>query len=233
MPNFKQAQQCDTAQLEAAIGYKFKNAQLLTAALTHSSRANEGRKGEQSYERLEFLGDSVLSLIVSEYIYKHHTALPEGELTKMRAGLVNEAALFGYSKQINLQQYLLLGRGEEANGGRVRASISADVFEAVIAAIYLDGGLEKARAFVQKFLETPHAPQLEDYKTQLQEVIQQNPEERLRYVVIDESGPDHDKHFAVEVLINSNVIGRGEGKSKKQAEQAAAEQALQLMGLTS
>ena len=216
------------------LGYNFKNRNLLCRALTHSSHANEMRLPESSNERLEFLGDAVLSVIVSEYIFKHYSHLPEGELTKIRASLVCEKALCEFAASINLGDYLMLGRGEAQTGGRTRPSILADAFEAVIAAIYLDGGLAPARKFVLRFVknELSHmesAP-FTDYKTMLQEIIQKNPEEKLRYVLKAESGPDHDKRFAVEVRLNSNVIGGGEGKSKKDAEQRAAKQALELMG---
>ena len=182
-------------------------------------------------ERLEFLGDSVLSIVVSEYLFTHKN-MPEGELTRMRASLVCESALFGFAQQIGLGAHLRLGRGEEMSGGRERPSILSDAFEAVIAALYLDGGLETARAFILPFVtaDLTDAAAEEDFKTKLQEIVQQNPEERLRYVVTGETGPDHNKRFVVEVRLNSNCIGRGEGHSKKQAEQRAAREALALMG---
>lgn len=217
-------------ELEKAIGYTFHNIELLRVAVTHTSYANESKKGEKHNERLEFLGDSVLGVVVADYLFHEAGHLPEGQLTRKRAGLVCEQALFGFAKQIQLGKYLRLGKGEERSGGRQRPSILSDAFEAVIAAIYLDGGLEAARAFILPFV-TEGKPAGEDYKTRLQEVVQQNPEERLRYVVAGESGPDHDKHFVVEVHLNSNCIGRGEGHSKKIAEQQAARQALELMGL--
>lgn len=219
--------------LEEKIGYRFKNQKLLHRALSHSSYANEMRMQEGSNERLEFLGDAVLSIVVSEYIFKHFTHLPEGELTKLRASLVCEKSLHGFAGQIGLGQHLLLGKGEQQNGGRERPSILADAFEALIAAIYLDGGIESARKFVMGFVkeELHGGPEaFKDYKTALQEIVQQNPEELLQYVLVDESGPDHDKRFTVEVRLNSNVIGTGVGHSKKAAEQAAAGQALELMG---
>ena len=217
-------------ELEKAIGYTFHNIELLRVAVTHTSYANESKKGEKHNERLEFLGDSVLGVVVADYLFHEAGHLPEGQLTRKRASLVCEQALFGFAQQIQLGKYLRLGKGEERSGGRQRPSILSDAFEAVIAAIYLDGGLEAARAFILPFV-TEGKPAGEDYKTRLQEVVQQNPEERLRYVVAGESGPDHDKHFVVEVLLNSNCIGRGEGHSKKIAEQQAARQALELMGL--
>ena len=220
-------------KLEEAIGYTFKNPKLLQRAMSHSSYANEMRLHEGSNERLEFLGDAVLSIVVSDYIFKHFSHLPEGELTKLRASLVCEKSLYGFSRQLGLGDYLLLGKGEQQNGGRERPSILADAFEALLAAIYLDGGMEQARQFVLRFVkpELHGGPEaFKDYKTALQEIIQQNPEELLQYVLVDESGPDHDKSFTVEVRLNSNVIGVGKGHSKKAAEQAAASQALELMG---
>ena len=215
--------------LEEKLGYQFKNAELLLTAVTHSSFANEQRRGQQFNERLEFLGDSVLSIVVSDYLFAAHKNLPEGELTRTRAALVCESSCFGFAKKIELGKYMRLGRGEELSGGRERSSILADAFEAVIAAIYLDGGLEAARGFILPFVCTEQIGQ-EDYKTRLQEIIQQNPEERLRYVVAGESGPDHNKVFTVEVHLNSNVLGKGTGHSKKAAEQQAAKEALKLFG---
>lgn len=223
------------AQLEALekqIGYTFQNKSLIETALTHSSYANEMKHGTKYNERLEFLGDAVLSIIVSDYLFnKFH--LPEGELTKLRASLVCEKTLHLFAQHISLGDYLRLGRGEEMTGGRERPSICADAFEAVIAAIYLDGGIEAARSFVLPFavdMLEEHATPFKDYKTLLQEIIQQNPEEKLQYVLVEESGPDHDKRFVVEVHLNSNVIGQGVGRSKKEAEQQAAQKALELMG---
>ena len=216
-----------------AIGYRFQNPQLLEKALTHSSYANEGRHGLESNERLEFLGDSVLGFIAAVYLFEKEHA-PEGELTKLRATAVCEKALCSYSKTLGLGTHLLLGKGERLTGGAERPSILADAFEAVVAAIYLDGGLEPARQFVLPFLEKEVGSQrkrhFRDYKTMLQEIIQQNPEERLEYVLAGESGPDHSKQFTVEVHLHSNVIGTGTGPSKKEAEQQAAREALALMG---
>lgn len=220
--------------LEEKLGYKFKNINLLENALTHSSYANEVRDGTSSNERLEFLGDSVLSIIVSEFIYKKFANQPEGELTKLRASLVCEKSLCGFSRELDLGKYLRLGKGEEKGGGRNRDSILADAFEAVLAAMYLDGGFEVARNHVLRFVkeEIEHTDDevFKDYKTLLQEIIQRNPEESVAYFLTGESGPDHNKLFTVEVRLNSNVIGKGEGRSKKQAEQMAAKQALSLMG---
>ncbi|MBQ2392310.1 MAG: ribonuclease III [Clostridia bacterium] len=221
-------------ELQKSLNYKFKNDALLSQALTHSSYANEAKDPNSSNERLEFLGDSVLSIIVSDYIYKNYS-IPEGELTKLRASLVCEKALFDFAKQINLGEFIKLGKGEQASGGASRPSILSDAFEAVLAAMYLDGGIEPVRELVLRFVkdDLTHTEKIsfKDYKTQLQEVIQKNPEERVEYVLIDEFGPDHDKRFTVNVMLNSNVIGTGTGKSKKNAEQEAAKRALELMGL--
>lgn len=218
--------------LEKKLGYTFKNREYLQRALSHSSYVNERHNNEESNERLEFLGDSVLGIITADY-YFHNFSLPEGELTKLRASTVCEKTLFEFANQIELGKYLKLGKGEENTGGRTRPSVNADAFEAIIAAIYLDGGLDEARKFVLKFIEklSDKHGSFKDYKTTLQEVIQKNPEEVLEYIVVGEHGPDHNKCFEVEVHLNSNVIGRGIGKSKKNAEQQAAKEALELMGL--
>lgn len=218
--------------LEKKIGYSFKNREYLNRALSHSSYVNERHNNEESNERLEFLGDSVLGIITADY-YFHNFSLPEGELTKLRASTVCEKTLSSFADQIELGKYLKLGKGEERTGGRQRPSINADAFEAVIAAIYLDGGIDEARKFVLRFVErlSEKHGSFKDYKTTLQEIVQKNPEETLEYIIVDESGPDHDKSFEVEVHLNSNVIGRGKGKSKKNAEQEAAREALELMGL--
>ncbi len=218
--------------LENELGYTFQNPALLDRALTHSSYANE-REALGDNERLEFLGDSVLGFITAEYLFSEHKGVPEGELTRLRAYAVCEKSLDVYAREIGLGDYLLLGKGEERTGGRERASVLSDAFEAVIAAIYLDGGMEAAKKFVLRFVH-PYVeakPVFKDYKTMLQEVTQKNPGETLEYVLVSESGPDHDKHFEVEVHLNSNVIGRGSGPSKKKAEQDAAHEALALMGL--
>lgn len=219
---------------EEKIGYRFKNKDLIFEALSHSSFANENKKARHSNERLEFLGDSVLSIIISEHLFTHFRHLPEGDLTKIRASLVCEKALFEFSKQISLGEHLMLGKGEENTGGRNRPSIVSDAFEAVIAAVFLDGGMEAAReyvlGFIPKDLDKNSVKNLQDYKTILQEIIQKNPEEKVEYVLKGQTGPDHDRHFIVEVCLNTNVIGHGEGRSKKQAEQQAAKEALRLMG---
>lgn len=223
----------EASLLEKSIGYTFKNKKYLDIALTHSSYANEVKKGQTSNERQEFLGDAVLSIIVSDYLF-HTCHLAEGELTKLRASMVCEKSLCGFAQKLELGKFLKLGRGEEMMGGRERPSILADAFEALLAAIYLDGGTEPAQQFVLHFVtEALNSRQASftDYKTMLQEITQKNPEERLTYVLVDESGPDHEKSFVVEVHLNSNVIGKGVGGSKKGAEQAAAKEALKLMGL--
>ncbi len=220
-------------ELEEKIGYKFKNKNLIEQALSHSSYANERKQPGGSNERLEFLGDSVLSIVVSDFLYKNLN-VAEGELTKMRASLVCEKSLHIFAKQINLGDYLHLGKGEENTGGRERPSILADAFEAVIAAIYLDGGMEAAAKHILHFMpEDIHhfvKPAFSDFKTVLQEIVQKNPEEKVEYVLIGEEGPDHNKRFVVEVRLNSQVIGKGSGRSKKEAEQLAAKEALELMG---
>lgn len=219
-------------QFEEIIGYSFNNENLIKTALTHSSYANERGLGECN-ERLEFLGDSVLGVVTADYFYHNLNHLPEGEMTKKRAACACEKSLYKFAKEISLGEFIFLGKGEENMGGRDRTSILADAFEAVIAAIYLDGGIENARKFVLRFV-TKAANEnisLKDHKTELQEIIQKNPDEHLSYVLVGESGPDHDKRFEVEVLLNSNVIGCGTGRSKKLAEQEAARQALELLGI--
>ncbi len=220
-------------QLQNNLGYHFKNPALLARALTHSSYANERHVDTGDNERLEFLGDSVLGFITAEYLFANHRDFPEGELTKLRAYAVCEKSLFSYAEEIGLGNYLKLGKGEERTGGRTRPSVLSDAFEAVIAAIYLDGGMDEAKKFVLRFV-VPYVeakPTFKDYKTMLQEVVQKNQGETLEYVLVSETGPDHDKCFTVEVHLNSNVIGRGIGGSKKKAEQNAAKEALELMGI--
>lgn len=222
-------------ELERILGYRFNDPELLCRALSHSSYANETKSVRESNERLEFLGDSVLSIIVAEYLFKNFSKLPEGELTKLRASLVCEKSLAAFARELELGRFLFLGKGEQQNGGRERPSILADAFEAVLAAMFLDGGMDVAKKHVLRFVVAElknHTVEeaFHDYKTQLQEIIQRNPEEELVYVLTGEEGPDHDKSFTVEVRLNSNVIGKGIGHSKKQAEQYAAKQALLLMG---
>lgn len=214
-------------ELEEKLHYHFKNRDLLITALTHSSYANEAKAPTKYNERLEFLGDSVLSLVVANYLFRHSTR-PEGELSRMRASLVSEEALFQFAKEIDLGAYLRLGRGEELGGGRERPSVVSDAFEAVIAALYLDGGMEAARSFILPFITEGKTAE-EDYKTKLQEVIQQNPEDKLSYAVTGESGPAHDKRFEVTVLLNGSAMAAGTGRSKKSAEQQAAKAALRKL----
>ncbi|HZK02242.1 MAG TPA: ribonuclease III, partial [Anaerovoracaceae bacterium] len=197
-----------------------------------SSYSNEYRgKHIHNNERLEFLGDSVLSTVVSEYVYLKYNNLPEGELTKVRANVVCESSLAHQAKSIDLGRYLLLGRGEEVTGGRDRISILADTFEAVIGALYLDGGIETARKFILNMLEdsiklASTGGLFRDYKTDLQELLQSRFDDKISYRVIKEIGPDHDKTFEVEVVLGDKVLGKGRGKSKKEAEQNAAKKAL-------
>lgn len=229
--------------LENRIGYKFNNVELLDRALTHSSYSNES--GVRNHhmlcnERLEFLGDSVLSIITSNYLYKTFTECPEGELTRMRSEVVCERALSGYAERIGLGEHLLLGVGEEKNNGRSRKSILADAFEALLAAIYLDSGkdgMETVESFLMPFIKDEIESVRKkgsfngDPKTLLQQFVQQAEGDFLEYTVVGESGPDHMKSFKVEARLNSNVIGRGEGRSKREAEQNAAREALKLFNV--
>jgi len=219
-------------QFEEIIKYTFKKPALLEQALTHSSYANE-RADRKSNERLEFLGDSVLGMIASEYFFKNKISCPEGDLTRLRSNAVCEKSLCEYAKSINLGEHLYLGKGEKNTRGSERPSMLADAFEALIAAIYLDGGMAAAKKFVLPFIGASAADegeQFNDYKTILQEVVQKTPGESVEYVLAGTSGPDHEKSFEFEVRLNSNVIGSGTGSSKKRAEQQAAREALRLMG---
>ena len=219
--------------LEAAIGYHFHNISLLQNALTHSSYANERwHNSLLSNERLEFLGDSVLGMLVAEYLYRNFPDRPEGELTRMRADMVCEGTLSATANRIGLGKHLMLGHGEEQGGGRTRDSSLADAMESVIAACFLDGGLEAALQIVQKFIlvEVP-VTRLHnvDYKTQLQELVQQKKNQVLSYTLVGQSGPDHDKHFDVAVSLNGETVGVGSGSSKKRAEQMAARDAMEKL----
>ena len=219
--------------LEAAIGYKFKNIALLQNALAHSSYANERwHNSLMSNERLEFLGDSILGMCVAEYLYCTFPDRPEGELTRMRADMVCEQTLANVAGRIGLGEHLLLGKGEEQGGGRTRNSILADAVESVIAASFLDGGMGAAKQFIQKYIlvEVP-VKKLHnvDYKTSLQELVQQKKNQVLSYALVGESGPDHDKKFDVEVSLNGSVVGSGSGSSKKRAEQNAAASAIEKL----
>ena len=220
-------------ELEAAIGYRFRNISLLQNALAHSSYANERwHNSLMSNERLEFLGDSILGMLVADHLYRTFPDRPEGELTRMRADMVCERTLASVADGLQLGRHLLLGKGEEQGGGRSRNSILADAVESVIAACYLDGGMDAAVAFVQKFILV-NVPvrklKNKDYKTALQELVQQKKNQQLAYRLAGESGPDHDKQFQVELLLNGQVVGTGIGSSKKRAEQEAARVALERL----
>ena len=219
--------------LEEALGYRFRNISLLQNAVTHSSYANERwHNSLLSNERLEFLGDSVLGMLVAEYLYRNFPNRPEGELTRMRADMVCEKTLAAAADRIGLGSHLLLGHGEEQTGGRRRSSILADAMESVIAASFLDGGREAALQIVRTFIfvEVPVTKlHNADYKTQLQEMVQQKKNQTLSYELVGQSGPDHDKRFDVEVSLNGVVVGFGSGSSKKRAEQDAARAAIEKL----
>lgn len=229
----KWSQRCNA--LQDRIGYRFNHQETLLEAMTHSSFANEWRhKKIIDNERLEFLGDSVLGLIVSHHIFNKFTQLPEGELTKVRANVVCESSLALKARRIDIGSHLLLGRGEEASGGRNRDSILADSLESLIAAIYLDGGYSRAKDFViDNFMDlidlAVSGDLMSDYKTKLQEILQSNTQQTIEYVVVHEEGPDHNKTFFVEVRTENGVLGSGEGKNKKEAEQNAAKYAISNM----
>ena len=215
--------------LEETLGYTFHDRSLLENALTHSSYANENRfKGCQSNERLEFLGDSVLGMVTADYLFRTHPDLPEGELTRTRSALVCEESLVEVAKAWGLGEYLRLGKGENAGGGRRRPSIQADAVEAVLAAVYLDGGIGSARKIIQKYILDRESEKARnrDYKTALQELVQRESGQVLQYRLTGSSGPDHAKIFTVEVDLNGATIGQGEGHSKKEAEQNAARAAI-------
>ncbi len=213
-------------ELESLIGHKYRDRELLVCALTHSSYRNE-KHNARDYERLEFLGDAVLELAVSEFLYKDNPEMHEGDMTKMRASLVCEPTLAYCARELSLGDYVLLGKGEEKTGGRGRESIISDVFEAIIGSLYLDGGSEVARRFIDKYVLTDYRNKIEfrDSKTTLQEYVQDKGYE-MEYVLTGEEGPDHHKTYSVDVLINGTVAGRGKGSSKKRAEQNAAYEAL-------
>lgn len=219
-------------ELQEVIGYEFKQEGLLRQALTHSSFANEKHMKKLSdNERLEFLGDAVLEVVSSEFLYQNYPKLPEGDLTKLRASIVCEPTLALCTREIDLGKYLYLGKGENQTGGRGRKSILSDALESVIGAIYLDGGFEPAKRFIHRFILTDieHKKLFYDSKTILQEVVQGNYEEPLHYVLMAEEGPDHDKKFQVEARIGERTIGEGSGHTKKAAEQEAAYQALLML----
>ena len=219
--------------LEEKLGYTFQNRALLENALTHSSCANESRGKLQSNERLEFLGDSILGMVVADHLYRNHPDLPEGVLTRTRAALVCEDSLVVVAEELGLGQYLRLGKGEEAGGGRNRPSIRADAVEAVLAAVYLDGGIGSARKIIQKYIlsrEVAGLTKPRDYKTALQELVQRESGQVLAYRLTGEEGPDHNKRFFVEVTLNGKGVGQGSGRSKKEAEQMAAKAAIEILG---
>lgn len=216
-------------ELEQKIAYTFRDKRLLRQALTHSSCANERKINKsEDYERLEFLGDAVLELVSSDYIYREHADMPEGKMTKLRSALVCEPALAFCAREIGLQQYIMLGKGEEATGGRDRDSIISDVMEAVIGAVYLDSGIEEARDFVHRFVlsDLEDKQLFYDAKTILQEEVQKRNRGALCYELVREEGPEHDKTFTVEAYIGGVRVGSGAGHSKKAAEQKAAYEAL-------
>lgn len=216
-------------ELETGIGYCFTNKALLKQALTHSSYANEQKINKApDYERLEFLGDAVLEMVTSTFLFEKHPELSEGQLTRMRAMLVCGSSLAYCAKDIELGKFILLGKGEEATGGREKETITSDVVEAVIGAIYLDGGLGNASAFIHRVVlsDLEHKQLFYDSKTLLQELVQKQSGASLSYEVVEESGPDHDKEFIIEARVNGKTMGRGVGKTKKAAEQKAAYEAL-------
>lgn len=219
----------DLKEFQARIGYEFNNINLLRQALTHSSYANEKHMKKLSdNERLEFLGDAVLEVVSSEFLYQNYTDVPEGELTKLRASIVCEPTLALCTKEMDLGRYIYLGKGEDHTGGRKRKSILSDALEAVIGAIYLDGGFANAKEFVLKYILTDieHKQLFYDSKTILQELVQGNSEKRICYELVGEVGPDHNKSFQVEVRIGDTTYGQGIGRTKKAAEQEAAYQAI-------
>jgi len=222
-------------KLEEKIGYHFQDRALLQTALTHSSYTNERHgNGLPCYERLEFLGDSILGLVTAEFLYRHEPPLPEGSMTRLRAELVCEQALHRVALELGIAPYMLLGRGEEITGGRQRASVLADMVEAIIAALYLDSGMPEARRFVmEKVLKDAKLDdhhRYQDYKTELQELVQRQPNRSIVYQLVGETGPDHCKTFTFRVCIDGETAGEGSGHTKKEAEQMAARQALEGMG---
>ena len=223
------------SELEAGLGYTFRDKSILENALTHSSYANENReRGLHDNERLEFLGDSILGFVVADYLYRSFPDKPEGELTRIRADLVCEKNLARAAATIRLGSFLLLGHGEEHGGGRKRDSIVSDAMESVIAASYMDGGFSAAKEIIDRLIlcDVPAGkPHNFDYKTALQELVQRKKDQQIHYELTGESGPDHDKHFVVAVRFNSDRVARGEGRSKKAAEQCAAKEALKLLGV--
>lgn len=223
-------------ELQNTIGYTFKNISFLKQALIHKSYTNESGSKHPNIdcnERLEFLGDSVLSLVVSSYLYQKFPMLPEGDLSRIRSCTVSEEPLAGFAAQISLGNYLRLGKGEEKSNGKSKPSITSSAFEALIAAIYLDGGIDSARNFILRFA-IPHIDKIEhiiDPKTALQQVVQQDSDAVLEYILVAEEGPAHCRYFTIEARLNGNVVGKGKGRSKREAEQTAAKEALRLFGI--
>ena len=220
-------------EIEAKLGYAFGDSGLLVTALTHSSYANENRRsGAECNERLEFLGDSILGFTVAKCLYRRYPDMPEGRMTRLRAELVCEQSLVRVAQELDLGKYLRLGKGEENTGGRSRHSMLADCVEAVIAAMFLDGGLDVAEGFINRFILSTLdtcPPDFTDYKTALQELVQQKTGQVLSYEMTGQSGPDHMKVFSFAVLLNGTVIGSGDGRTKKEAEQAAAKMGLDAL----
>ena len=225
-------QQKPLEELEQKIGYSFQDKYLLRQALTHSSFANEQKINKyDDYERLEFLGDAVLELVSSEFLFQEHANMTEGQLTRMRASMVCEQALAYCAREFGLENYILLGKGEEMTGGRTKDSIISDVMEAIIGALYVDNGMEEAKAYIHRFIlsDLEHKQLFYDAKTILQERVQQKNQGTLHYELIREEGPDHDKMFVIEAKIDERTIGAGQGRTKKAAEQQAAYEALKTM----
>ena len=220
-------------ELERRLGHVFLDRSLLETALTHSSYANESRGQGGCNERLEFLGDSVLGVTVADHLYRHYAAMPEGRMTRLRSELVCEQSLYRVAQKLELGRFLRLGKGEEHNGGRERPSILSDAVEALIAALYLDGGMETAAGFIDRWLLSDlgdvEPVAFTDFKTALQELVQRHSGQTLSYELIGEQGPDHAKLFTVRVLLNGESVGQGDGRTKKEAEQSAAKNALEAM----
>ena len=220
-------------KLEKKIGYAFRDRSLLQTALTHSSYSNERHGEGECYERLEFLGDSILGVVTAEFLYRRAPALPEGRMTRLRAELVCETSLHSVALELGLGAYMRLGKGEERTGGRERPSILADMVEAIIAALYLDSGMDEARRFIMEKLlrgaEIGEDHQYADYKTELQELVQRRSDRHISYEMTGQSGPDHDKVFSFQVSINGERAGEGSGRTKKEAEQMAARMALEAL----
>jgi ribonuclease-3 len=222
--------------LQQIISYNFSDLSLLNTALTHSSYTANRQEVLEHYERLEFLGDSVLSMVISKYIYKSCKEMAEGQLTRIRANVVCEQSLYIAATEINLGKYLLISKGEELTGGRTRPSILADAFEAVIAAIYLDGGLSKVKVFVINMLnktikQAIHNKIISDYKSFIQEHIQKSSQGKITYKLLSEEGPDHSKNFEMAIMLDDKCLGMGKGNSKKEAQQAAAKDAVEKLGI--